>query len=378
MVSPLAKLRRPRGAGCRVDFIRFYAVVLRQPQQARPTRLFFATTFCYAQTMNEPQAPTAPLLHLDNLSVTFTTATGPLPAVRDVQLCLNAGETVCLVGESGCGKSLTARAILRLDPPNAVLGGHIRLHGQDLLQLPEKTMRSVRGRQIGMIFQEPMTSLNPVLKVGDQVAEPLRLHEHMSRAQARDAAIDLLAEVGIPAPQSRYDDYPHQLSGGMRQRVMIAMALSCRPELLLADEPTTALDATIQGQILRLLAARCRERSMSVLLITHDLGIASQMADTVGVMYAGRLVESAPAQHLFADARHPYTQGLLHAAPNARSRGLNRLPTIPGTVPSLQNMPEGCPFHPRCTAALDRCKKEMPPAFTDGAHSTACWLADRV
>ena len=327
--------------------------------------------------MNEPQAPT-PLLQLDDLSVTFTTAQGPLLAVRNVNFCINEGETACLVGESGCGKSLTAKAIMRLAPANATLDGRILLHGQDLLALPENAMHTVRGRQIGMIFQEPMTALNPVLKVGDQVAEPLRLHEGLSSAQARDAAIELLTEVGIPAPQSRYDDYPHQLSGGMRQRVMIAMALSCKPGLLLADEPTTALDATIQGQILRLLAARCRERRMAVLLITHDLGVAAQMADTVGVMYAGRLVECAPAQELFADPRHPYTQGLLHAAPSARSRGLERLPTIPGTVPSLAKMPTGCPFHPRCKSALARCAAEMPPTAASGAHSTACWLVGQL
>lgn len=328
--------------------------------------------------MNEPstQAP-SPLLQLENLSVAFATADGPLPAVRSVNLCLHEGETLCLVGESGCGKSLTAKAILRLTPPNAVLEGRILLHGQNLIELSEKEMRSVRGRQVGVIFQEPMTSLNPVLKIGDQVAEPLKLHQGMSRSEAREAAIKLLTEVGIPAPQSRYDDYPHQLSGGMRQRVMIAMALSCRPALLLADEPTTALDATIQGQILRLLAARCRERRMAVLLITHDLGVAAQMADTVGVMYAGRLVECAPAQELFADPRHPYTQGLLHAAPSARSRGLERLPTIPGSVPSLANMPGGCPFHPRCKSALARCTTEMPPVAASGAHSTACWLVNQ-
>ena len=328
--------------------------------------------------MNAAQSnPSAPLLHLENLSVTFATSEGPLQAVRNVNLSIHEGETVCLVGESGCGKSLTAKAIMRLTPANAVLDGRILLRGQNLLDMPEKAMHTVRGRQIGMIFQEPMTSLNPVLRIGDQVAEPLRLHEGLGNTQARQAAIELLTEVGIPAPQSRYDDYPHQLSGGMRQRVMIAMALSCRPGLLLADEPTTALDATIQGQILRLLAARCRERRMAVLLITHDLGVAAQMADTVGVMYAGRLVESAPAQELFADARHPYTQGLLHAAPSARSRGLDRLPTIPGTVPSLQNMPAGCPFHPRCTVAQARCKTEMPPTITKGAHSTACWLVSQ-
>ena len=327
--------------------------------------------------MNAAQSnPSAPLLHLENLSVTFATSEGPLQAVRNVNLSIHEGETVCLVGESGCGKSLTAKAIMRLTPANAVLDGRILLRGQNLLDMPEKAMHTVRGRQIGMIFQEPMTSLNPVLRIGDQVAEPLRLHERLGNTQARQAAIELLTEVGIPAPQSRYDDYPHQLSGGMRQRVMIAMALSCRPGLLLADEPTTALDATIQGQILRLLAARCRERRMAVLLITHDLGVAAQMADTVGVMYAGRLVESAPAQELFADARHPYTQGLLHAAPSARSRGLDRLPTRPGTVPSLQNMPAGCPFHPRCTVAQARCKAEMPPTIARGAHSTACWLVN--
>ena len=216
--------------------------------------------------MNKPSTQaSSPLLQLENLSVTFATADGPLPAVRSVNLCLHEGETVCLVGESGCGKGLTAKAILQLTPPNAVIEGRILLHGQNLLELSEKEMRSVRGRQVGMIFQEPMTSLNPVLKIGDQVAEPLRLHQGMNRSEAREAAIELLTEVGIPAPQSRYDDYPHQLSGGMRQRVMIAMALSCRPALLLADEPTTALDATIQGQILRLLAARCRERRMAVL-----------------------------------------------------------------------------------------------------------------
>ncbi len=325
--------------------------------------------------MNEPTpSVNTPLLQLENLSVTFTTANGPLPAVRSVNLMLHEGETVCLVGESGCGKSLTAKAILRLDPPNTRIDGRILLKGQNLLELTEKEMRTVRGRQIGMIFQEPMTSLNPVLKVGDQVAEPLRLHLGLNTSAARAAAIELLTEVGIPAPESRYDDYPHQLSGGMRQRVMIAMALSCRPALLLADEPTTALDATIQGQILRLLAARCYERRMAVLLITHDLGVAAQMADTVGVMYAGRLVESAPAQELFSNPLHPYTQGLLHAAPNAQSRSLVRLPTIPGTVPSLAQMPMGCPFHPRCKSALARCAAEMPPTLADGAHSAACWL----
>lgn len=328
--------------------------------------------------MNAPATPSdAPLLQLENLSITFATEGGPLPAVRNVHFCLRAGETACLVGESGCGKSLTARSILRLTPPNAVLDGRILLRGTNLLDLSEKDMCAIRGRTVGMIFQEPMTSLNPVLRVGEQVAEPLRLHMGMNRGQARAAAVELLADVGIPAPQSRYDDYPHQLSGGMRQRIMIAMALSCRPDLLLADEPTTALDATIQGQILRLLATRCRDRGMAVLLITHDLGVAAQMADAVGVMYAGRLVEYAPAPDLFGAPLHPYTRGLLNAAPNARSRGLTRLPTIAGSVPSLGDMPSGCPFHPRCPDALPRCALEMPPVTAHGPHSVACWLAAR-
>ena len=299
-----------------------------------------------------------------------------LPAVRDVHLELPPAAITCLVGESGCGKSLTARAVLRLTPETAVLGGRALLRGEDLLSLPEKELRGIRGRRVGMIFQEPMTSLNPVLRVGEQVAEPLRLHLGMGRAEARREAERLFADVGIPSPHSRYDDYPHQLSGGMRQRVMIAMALACRPELLLADEPTTALDATIQGQILRLILDQSRERGMAVLLITHDLGVVAEVADVVGVMYAGRLVERAPARELFADPRHPYTRGLMHSAPSRRSMGLSRLPTIPGSVPSLRNMPPGCPFQPRCPEAMPRCAEAMPPSFVLGQHAVACWLAD--
>ncbi|WP_417292489.1 ABC transporter ATP-binding protein [Desulfovibrio porci] len=321
------------------------------------------------------QADAAPLLRLEDLSVFFPFVGRLLPAVQEVSLDLPPAAVTCLVGESGCGKSLTARAVLRLTPENAVLGGRALLSGEDLLSLPEKELRRVRGRRVGMIFQEPMTSLNPVLRVGEQVAEPLRLHLGMGRAEARREAERLFADVGIPSPHSRYDDYPHQLSGGMRQRVMIAMALACRPELLLADEPTTALDATIQGQILRLILNQSRERGMAVLLITHDLGVVAQVADVVGVMYAGHLVERAPARDLFADPRHPYTRGLMHSAPSRRSMGLTRLPTIPGSVPSLQNMPTGCPFQPRCPQALPRCTEEMPPPFVQGAHAVACWLA---
>ena len=349
-----------------------------------------------------PDPAGQPLLRLKNLSITFQTDNGPLPAVRDVNLSLGRGRITCLVGESGCGKSLTARAILRLMPDNARLDGSILLDGQNLLQLPPREMRAIRGRRVGMVFQEPMTSLNPVLRVGEQVAEPLRLHLGMNRTKAREEAVALLAEVGIPSPESRYADYPHQLSGGMRQRVMIAMALACRPDLLLADEPTTALDATIQGQILRLMRSRSQQRGMAVLLITHDLGVAAQMAHSVGVMYAGRLVEHALAEELFSRPLHPYTQGLLQAAPSALSRGLNRLPTIPGSVPSLRAMPQGCPFHPRCAKALPVCREKMPPDFapkfapdftpdagpdftpdagpdiTQGEHRVACWLHENL
>ena len=332
---------------------------------ATPSRNFFSAS---------PDA--APLLRLEDLSVHFPFEGHLLPAVRDVHLELPPAAITCLVGESGCGKSLTARAVLRLTPETAVLGGRALLRGEDLLSLPEKELRGIRGRRVGMIFQEPMTSLNPVLRVGEQVAEPLRLHLGMGRAEARREAERLFADVGIPSPHSRYDDYPHQLSGGMRQRVMIAMALACRPELLLADEPTTALDATIQGQILRLILDQSRERGMAVLLITHDLGVVAEVADVVGVMYAGRLVERAPARELFADPRHPYTRGLMHSAPSRRSMGLSRLPTSPGSVPSLQNMPPGCPFQPRCPEAMPRCAEAMPPSFIRGGHAVACWLAD--
>ncbi len=332
---------------------------------ATPSRNFFSAS---------PDA--APLLRLEDLSVHFPFEGHLLPAVRDVHLELPPAAITCLVGESGCGKSLTARAVLRLTPETAVLGGRALLRGEDLLSLPEKELRGIRGRRVGMIFQEPMTSLNPVLRVGEQVAEPLRLHLGMGRAEARREAERLFADVGIPSPHSRYDDYPHQLSGGMRQRVMIAMALACRPELLLADEPTTALDATIQGQILRLILDQSRERGMAVLLITHDLGVVAEVADVVGVMYAGRLVERAPARELFADPRHPYTRGLMHSAPSRRSMGLSRLPTIPGSVPSLQNMTPGCPFQPRCPEAMPRCAEAMPPSFVLGQHAVACWLAD--
>ncbi|GHU91288.1 dipeptide/oligopeptide/nickel ABC transporter ATP-binding protein [Deltaproteobacteria bacterium] len=315
-------------------------------------------------------------LRMEHLSVYFAHEGEPLAAVNNVDLALPPGAVTCLVGESGCGKSLTARAVLRLMPEKSAISGRIFLGDTDILALSEIELRRFRGRRAAMVFQEPMTSLNPVLTVGEQAAEPLRLHFGMTRAQARQETEDLFAEVGIPAPRSRYDDYPHQLSGGMRQRVMIAMALACRPELLLADEPTTALDATVQGQILRLFADQMREWGMTVLFITHDLGIVAQIADVVGVMYAGRLVEDAPAGEFFAAPRHPYSRGLMRSAPGRQSMRLKRLPAIDGVVPALRDIPLGCPFQPRCAEALPRCSEAMPPPFADGSGRTACWRAE--
>jgi peptide/nickel transport system ATP-binding protein len=317
-----------------------------------------------------------PLLHLEDLSVDFVSGPRRLSAVHKVNLILQPGVVTCLVGESGCGKSLTARAVLRLVPDSAKTGGRVILRGTDLLALPEKALRDIRGHKIGMIFQEPMTSLNPVLTVGEQVAESLRLHLGMTRDEARKETERLFGDVGISSSRSRYDDYPHQLSGGMRQRVMIAMAIACKPDILLADEPTTALDATIQGQILRLILERTRQRGMAILLITHDLAVVAQVADFVGVMYAGRLVEYAPAREFFALPKHPYSIGLMACAAKSRRGNSDRLTAIEGTVPSLAGMPSGCAFHPRCPRAQTRCARQAPPAATDGQHRTTCWLAD--
>lgn len=320
---------------------------------------------------------TSPLLRLEQLTVDFPMAGKWFSAVRHVDLDLSKATVTCLVGESGCGKSLTARAILGLTPSTARLNGQILLDGQNLLSLSEKKLRKIRGRRVSMIFQEPMTALNPVLRVGDQTAETLRLHLGMGRSEARREVERLFSLVGIPSAQSRYDDYPHQLSGGMRQRVMIAMALACKPELLLADEPTTALDATVQRQILRLLLEQSRQRDMAILLITHDLGVVAQVAQFVGVMYAGCLVEQASVHELFSQPLHPYTRGLLASMPNKNMNRLDRLPAISGTVPSLRNIPLGCPFQPRCPEAMPCCIDNMPPLYSEGSHSVACWLARR-
>jgi peptide/nickel transport system ATP-binding protein len=311
----------------------------------------------------------APLLEVQELVTRFAVADGgELRAVDGVSFEVGAGRAVGLVGESGSGKSVTALSILRLvrDPPGRVVGGQVRFRGRDLLALSEREMRAVRGDQISMIFQEPMTSLNPVMSTGDQVAEPLLLHRNMSRAAARAEALALYRKVGIADPERRLHDYPHQMSGGMRQRVMIAMALACRPSLLIADEPTTALDVTVQAQILDLLAELRRELGMALLLITHDLGVVAEVCDDVVVMYAGHVVERAPAAVLFARPRHPYTVGLLRSLPPLRTADelrapRSRLPEIPGMVPRLDQLPVGCRFQDRCDRVQARCRTEAPP-----------------
>ncbi|QDE91420.1 peptide ABC transporter ATP-binding protein [Myxococcus xanthus] len=310
------------------------------------------------------------LLDVRGLSTELALEAGPVRAVDDVSFALPPGGTLGVVGESGCGKSLTALSLLRLapEPPVRVVGGAVRFQGRDLLTLPEAELRRVRGRHAAMIFQEPMTSLNPVFTVGEQIAEGVRLHLGASRAQARDKAVEMLRQVGIPAPAERVDAYPHQLSGGMRQRVMMAMALACDPALLIADEPTTALDVTIQAQILDLLARFQAERGMAVLLITHDLGVVAESCDAVVVMYAGRVVERAPVRALFSQPAHPYTTGLLRSIPSRRDVGgaqssRARLRAIPGRVPPLRQLPVGCAFRERCERALDVCA-HVKPALT--------------
>ncbi|MGZ3461612.1 MAG: ABC transporter ATP-binding protein [Archangium sp.] len=307
-----------------------------------------------------------PLLDVRGLKTQLSLEEGPVLAVDDVSFSIPPGGTLGVVGESGCGKSLTALSVMRLvpEPPGRVVGGHIRFQGEDLLALPEGKMRRLRGRHLSMVFQEPMTSLNPVYTVGEQLSEGVRLHQGLSRTAAREHAVEMLRRVGIPAPEQRVDSYPHQLSGGMRQRVMIAMALACGPELLIADEPTTALDVTIQAQILDLLKRLQAERRMAVMLITHDLGVVAESCDAVVVMYAGRVVERAPVKALFRQPAHPYTAGLLRSIPALHEAGgageRPRLKTIPGMVPSLRRLPGGCRFRDRCERAQDLCARVEP------------------
>jgi peptide/nickel transport system ATP-binding protein len=324
-----------------------------------------------------------PLLSVHNLSVTFRTDHGVVPALRDFSYTLNAGETLAIVGESGSGKSVGALAVMQLipDPPGRITDGDVRFDGRSILGLSESEMQKIRGNDIAMIFQEPMTSLNPVLTVAEQIVEAVRLHQRLSRHDARDRALEMLQLVQISEPEQRLDQYPHELSGGMCQRVMIAMALACTPSILIADEPTTALDVTIQAQILDLMRDLKHRLGTAILLITHDLGVVAEMADRVLVVYAGRKVEEASVRELLNSPRHPYTLGLLGAMPRlGESDKGQRLTEIPGSVPSMLDPIVGCAFAPRCPLAMDRCRAEQPPlnAHGDSQHLAACWRSDDV
>jgi oligopeptide/dipeptide ABC transporter ATP-binding protein len=323
--------------------------------------------------------PDEPLLQVRNLRTTFFTSDGAVDAVDNVTFSVRRGESVALVGESGCGKSVTAMSIMRLvAPPGRITNGQILFKGRDLAALSEKEMRTVRGNDVAMVFQEPMTSLNPVFKIGAQVSEAIRIHRKVSRAEAWKQAGEMLELVSIPDPHKRLDDYPHQLSGGMRQRVMIAIALSCDPELLIADEPTTALDVTIQAQIMELLASLQKKLGLAVLLITHDLGVVAEFCERVVVMYTGRVVEEAPVRDLFANPGHPYTRGLLKSLPSIDSvehGTTERLSTIAGMVPPLTNLPQGCKFNPRCPDVMEICLGNEPALMAAGPRQLArCYL----
>ena len=322
------------------------------------------------------------LLKVENLQVEFRTRRGAALVLNGVDFELHAGETLCVVGESGCGKSMTALALLGLIPmpPGRVKEGRILFQGEDLLKASQARLREVRGNRISMIFQEPMTSLNPVFTVGDQIAESLRLHRGLDKQAARDSAIDMLRQVGIPAPERRVDEYPHQLSGGMRQRVMIAIALACQPDVLIADEPTTALDVTVQAQIFDLLRELQRDKGTAIVLITHDMGAVAEMADRVIVMYAGRVIEQGTTDQVIGDPQHPYTRGLIACLPELGSSQLGarvELQEIAGVVPSIWELGSGCAFRERCPHAHDRCD-QLPPLFSahGSRHAAACWLLE--
>jgi peptide/nickel transport system ATP-binding protein len=332
-------------------------------------------------------APGAPVsvLSVHDLRTVFFTGRGLIKAVDGVSFDLKSHEVLAIVGESGCGKSMTALSIMRLipDPPGRIGGGRVMLGNRDLLQLEEREMRRVRGNDISMIFQEPMTSLNPVMTIGRQISEAVRLHEDVSKSAASDKAVEMLRLVKIPEPAQRAREYPHQLSGGMRQRAMIAMALACNPKVLIADEPTTALDVTIQAQILDLMLSMQQKLGTSIVLITHDLGVVAETAQRVVVMYAGKKVEEAPVASLFDEPLHPYTLGLMGSVPRLSIAGTSgraaRLQEIPGTVPSLVDLPAGCTFAPRCAFATDICRAQFPPYEEKRpGHFAACWHSDRV
>jgi oligopeptide transport system ATP-binding protein len=324
---------------------------------------------------------TAPLLSVRHLSTEFRTERGTVKAVDDVSFDLASGETLAIVGESGSGKSVTALSILRLipDPPGRITGGEVVFEGRDLLKLDERAIRAIRGDRIAMIFQEPMSSLNPSLTVGLQIAEPINLHRRAPWRIALAKAVELLAKVRIPDGKSRLGSYPHQYSGGMRQRVMIAMALACQPQLIIADEPTTALDVTVQAQILALLKELTRETNSAMILITHDLGVVARYADRVAVMYGGRMVETAPARQLYKSPRHPYTRGLMLSVPRLDGDTERPLVPIEGQPPDLASLPPGCAFALRCKDATERCRLERPPLVeSEPNHFSACFYHDRL
>jgi oligopeptide/dipeptide ABC transporter ATP-binding protein len=323
----------------------------------------------------------ATLLDVRNLQTTFFTSAGIVRAVDGVSWDVQEGETVALVGESGCGKSVSALSIMRLveEPAGRIVGGEVVFKGRNLLSLSEEQMRTVRGREIGMIFQEPMTSLNPVLTIGRQLTEGLEIHMKMSESDARARALELLSMVGIPDPARRLSQYPHHFSGGMRQRMMIAMALACNPSLILADEPTTALDVTIQAQILELMRDLARRLGVAMLIITHNLGVVARYADRVNVMYAGRIIERASAAELYATPRHPYTLGLLRSVPRLDEPRRARLAPIEGQPPDVTRLPPGCAFAPRCAYKVERCLEKVPPLeVCSPAHLSACWEVARL
>jgi len=339
----------------------------------------------YAMTKTAEQVAT--VIEVKGLQTYLFTRSGIVKAVDDVSFSLRRGETLAVVGESGCGKSMTALSLMRLvpSPPGRIVGGTITLEGRDLLQLDETEMRDIRGNDISMIFQEPMTSLNPVLTIGHQIAEALRLHQELSKSAANEKAVEMLRLVKIPEPAQRAREYPHQLSGGMRQRAMIAMALACNPRVLIADEPTTALDVTIQAQILDLILELQKQLGTALILITHNLGVVAETAQRVIVMYAGKKVEEAEVDALFAQPLHPYTHGLLASIPRLEimagrnNASVDRLQEIPGIVPALNNLPPGCTFAPRCAFADDRCRSQFPPyEQLRPGHWAACWHAERL
>ncbi|MEE9285579.1 MAG: ABC transporter ATP-binding protein [Dehalococcoidia bacterium] len=320
------------------------------------------------------------LLEVQDLRTYFYTRDGVVKAVDGVTWDLKEGETIALVGESGSGKSVTALSVMRLipDPPGKIISGRIIFEGRDLLEMSQEEIRHIRGNNIAMVFQEPMTSLNPVLTINRQLTETLELHLRMDKVAARQRAIELLTTVGIPDAETRVDDYPHQFSGGMRQRVMIAIALTCDPKLIIADEPTTALDVTIQAQVLEVIGELSKKFNTSVLIITHNLGVVARYATRVNVMYAGHIIETGSAKDIYGDPQHPYTLGLLQSVPRLDEARKTKLVPIEGSPPDLMNLPQGCPFGPRCRFAIDRCGEENPPLMPAGdQHWSACWVASQ-